>query len=96
MDVVAKIVLKAEYRQYFDAGLKELLPNTLAEPGCERFEVYLDDEAPNTFWLVERWRSKEDLDEHYAQPYVRAMFENYDTWLAAPLEVMKLSSFNAS
>jgi quinol monooxygenase YgiN len=93
MDVIAKVVLKDKFRPKFEQKLAELLPLTLAEEGCERFEAYRDVDNSHAFWLVETWRSQGALDHHYAQPYVRALIDNYDTWLAEPLTVVKLTPF---
>ena len=33
-------------------------------PGCERFEVYQSQNAPESFFLIEQWASQQDLDQH--------------------------------
>ncbi len=93
MDVIAKIVLKKKYKDVFDEGMEALVRATLEEPGCLRFEVYEDRDEECVYWLVERWRNHADLEDHYAQPYVRALIDNYDEWLEEPLSVTKLSEF---
>jgi len=93
MDVIAKIVLKKQYRDVFDKGMTTLIEATLEEAGCLRFEVYEDRDQESVYWLVERWRSQTDLEDHYAQSYVRALIDNYDEWLEEPLSVSKLSEF---
>ncbi|MEM9619444.1 MAG: antibiotic biosynthesis monooxygenase family protein [Pseudomonadota bacterium] len=95
MDVIAKIVLKPEFQPEFESRLRALTPLTLTEDGCVRFEVYKDRDTNNVFWLIERWRSETDLESHYAQPYVRALIDHYDEWLAEPLTVVKLSPFQS-
>lgn len=95
MDVIAKIVLKKQYKDVFDKGMTALIEATLEEPGCQRFEVYEDRDQECVYWLVERWRSQTDLEDHYAQPYVRALIDNYDEWLEEPLSVAKLSGYQS-
>lgn len=93
MDVIAKIVLKPEFQPEFENRLRVLMPLTLAEDGCLRFEAYRDQDMRNVFWLVEEWRSEADLENHYKQAYVRALIDHYDEWLQEPLTVTKLSPF---
>ena len=44
--------------------LKALAYASLAEPGCERFEVYHSETEPMVFMLIERWESPQTLAAH--------------------------------
>lgn len=51
----------------------EVLGATRAEAGCLDFTVHRDQTNPDLLVALERWGSREALDEHVAQPYVRQL-----------------------
>ena len=77
--------------------IRELLAEqrrlSLAEPGCERFEVYHSTVDPQTFLLVERWASQAHLDAHrlataYTTVYQPKVLPKVDR-LAHPCELVE-------
>ncbi len=46
---------------------------THEESGCLLYALHRDNADPHHFVLVERWRSQEDLDAHFATPHVAAL-----------------------
>ncbi len=44
--------------------LSEQARRSSEEPGCVRFEVYQSQAEPRQFFLVEQWKTQEDLDMH--------------------------------
>ncbi len=67
-------------------AIKEVAGETHAEEGCITYAVHQGAHDPNTLVLVERWRSQEDLDAHFRQPYVMALGEQ-PSLLAEPPEI---------
>ena len=52
-----------------------------AEPDNIRFDLYVQDDDPNRFVLIEEWPSQEALQHHAQQDYLLALreaFENPD------------------
>ena len=94
MDIIAKIQVKPAHVDEFENGMRALLTPTQSEPGCLRFDFYSQRDETGVFWIIESWRDEEALKAHYEQPYVKAVMDNYPTWLAAPLEVIHLESFS--
>ena len=88
----ATIRPKAEYFQQAREALDSIVPRTLEEPGCHVFSAFVGQQEPNTLHLFECFENEAALQEHYATPYTAEVFEQYRTWLAAPVEVRKLSS----
>ncbi len=88
----ATIRPKPEYFDQAREALDSIVPPTLEEPGCHVFSAFVAQEEPNTLHLFECFENEAALQDHYATPYTAAMFEKYRTWLAAPVEVKKLSS----
>lgn len=54
-------------------AIKSVAAETHAEEGCITYAVHQGAHDPNTLVLVERWRSQEDLDAHFREPYVAAL-----------------------
>lgn len=46
--------------------LAETARRSVAEPGCERFEIYHSEADARVFLLVERWQDQAALDAHRA------------------------------
>ena len=51
-----------EFAKAFAANL----PKVQKEPGCEEYTLFRNVEDPDSFILMERWRSQADLDIHGA------------------------------
>jgi quinol monooxygenase YgiN len=54
------------------------------EEGCLTYALHRDRSNPDRFVLVERWRSQEDLDAHFAQPHMNAIAGLADSIAGAP------------
>lgn len=91
--VIARLRVKQEHRSVFEDALAVLLPKTHDESGCLFFEAYREPKTEGVYWLAERWRDRDALEAHYAQPYVRAMFDHYDDWLLSPPEIFEVEPF---
>ena len=50
--------IKPERADEFKALLKSLLPDTRAFAGCQRVDVYQDQDNPGDIQLIEDWESK--------------------------------------
>ncbi len=53
-----------------DAGAQ-----THEEEGCLAYALHRSPADPTQLALVERWRSQEDLNEHFTKPYIQALGE---------------------
>lgn len=89
INIVAKITPKAALFDDCKGRLQGILAATRAEPGCNRFELFASKEQRCLF-LVEQFESQAALDDHYAQPYTKAVFAFYENALAEPVEVEKV------
>lgn len=61
--------------------------NTRKEEACEKYELQqsLDDET--VFIFHEIWKSKEGLDAHNQQPYIKEFVEKVPELLEKPAEI---------
>lgn len=87
--ILATITPRPEQFSATRTALLELVPLTLAEPGCHRFELCEDIESSILF-LYEEFANAQALEWHAAQPYTRAVFAGYKQWLRHPVEIRKI------
>lgn len=88
--VFAKITPKPEYFNDARDALKSVLLATRAEPGCRSFAFHQATPADGSLYLYEVWANEAALSAHYAQPYIRAVFESYKQWLVEDVEIKRL------
>ena len=79
--VVATTKVKSEGREAYMAGAKDCIAATQQEQGCIYYDSHASINDPNTFVVVERWASREDLNAHGRSAHMK-------TWraLSAPLK----------
>jgi quinol monooxygenase YgiN len=94
---VSEVVVVAVMRAYdgneaeVEQGLREVAALTHGEEGCLLYAVHSAVDDRRRIVLVERWRSRADLDEHFTQPYVAALGEKAHL-LAEPAQVFFLEA----
>ncbi len=62
-------------KELIDA-LTSLIEPTKAEAGCLQYDLVQDTKDPNFLIMVEKFSSKQALDEHVAQPYISHFVDN--------------------
>jgi len=73
-------------------ALHDLIPPTLAEPGCHLFSAFRNREDPSVVHLYEAFDDEDALERHYAAGYTQAVFHQYQKWLSAPVEIVRLQA----
>lgn len=58
--------------------MAELVPPTLAEPGCQRYELYRDNGDDAVWIFFEQWSSAAELEAHTQSAHFRAFLEVAD------------------
>jgi len=48
---------------------------TVQEEGCLKYALHRESTDPDSFVLVEQWRSQADLDDHLQKPHITALVE---------------------
>jgi len=91
LNLVARITPKPECLDLAREALLEIIDRTLAEPGCHIFRLHDGTgEGEGSLFLYEEFDDEAALQAHYDEAYTKAVFEKYQTWLAKPVEVIKL------
>lgn len=95
-EVIVTAVFKAKqgHEDVVVGALKEAAAQTHAEEGCILYALHQGAEDPCQIVLVERWRAREDLDEHLTKPYIQALGEQVEL-LAEPPQVFFLDALPA-
>lgn len=73
--LTAVIKAKEEYREGVAAVLQNMVQQTRKEQECEVYILHQGLEDPNLFTFYEIWKSREGLDAHNEQPYIKAFGE---------------------
>lgn len=68
--VVATFVAKPGRSGEIERFGKEVVQPSHEEDGCVKYALHRSTADPETFVLVEKWRSQEDLDAHFQQPHM--------------------------
>jgi quinol monooxygenase YgiN len=64
--------------------LSELVTKSQRDSGCIAYALHRGIDDPLSYAMVERWRSRGDLDAHLSQPHVAAVAEALDLLAEAP------------
>lgn len=76
--LTAVIKSKAAHRDEIRETLRTMVTESRKETACLQYDLYQDDNDPNVFVFQEIWESREGLDAHNAQPYIRAFGASMD------------------
>lgn len=85
--VLVRIKAKKGLEERVKQGLLALLNPTRSEKGCINYDLHQSAEDKSLFMLYENWKSKKDLDEHLAMPYMKSHMEKASEILAGPSEI---------
>ncbi len=65
-----------------------LLPLSRAEAGCIRYDFLQDPFDARRFFFFELWKSRSDLEQHFAKPYFKAFAEKLPTLIEGEAEIV--------
>lgn len=85
--VVAFVKAKPGAEQQVAAAMKACVAPTLKEEANLSYVPQQDQDDPQTFVFVERWASRESLNEHMETPHFKALIASIQDLLAAPVAV---------
>lgn len=69
------------------AAFERLVTATLAEPGCELYDLVENPQEPGTWLMLEKWSSREAWDAHMGTEHVIAHNAGADAFLVGPAEL---------
>ncbi len=71
-----------------DGVLAGLVAPTHAEAGCILYAMHRGVDDPARFAFVERWESRQNLDDHLASPHIAALLERVDELFAEAPDIV--------
>lgn len=69
LTVMAQFSVKADKINDFLTQCQELIKHTRQETGCVSYELQQNSEQANHYVFIEQWKSKADLEQHFATPH---------------------------
>lgn len=63
-----------------------LAERSLAEPGCQLYDVHQDLDAPERIWLYEKWAGPTELEQHDQTTHVAKFVADLPTLARLPFE----------
>lgn len=84
--VVATMKAKPGKETEVEQALRGLVAPTHAEPGCLRYALHRAFDDPTRLVLIERWKTREDLDKHFTSPHMQQLPDPTE-YLAEPPQV---------
>ena len=89
--LTVSITANPEGRDRLLAILRGDVEGSRKEPGNTRFDLYVQDDDPNRFVLIEEWPNQEAFDHHIQQDYLLKLREAFaDPALCAGRDVWRL------
>lgn len=88
LTAVARVKARPGREAELERELRAIVAPTHKEPGCLRYALHRSMEDRAVFVVVERWASKQALDQHFAAPYIQAFLKKVPELMAAPPEII--------
>ena len=76
--IAVELIVDPDHAEEFRRRIVEHATNSLAEPGCVRFDVAEDSEQKGRFLIWENYVDFEAVDAHRSQPYLAEFRESAD------------------
>lgn len=84
---IAKFIAKDGEVEQLIENLHALIPYTLQEGGCIRYELNQCIENPNRITFIEKWYNKETFDAHNGSSYIQEFFNEGNPYHVKEFEV---------
>ncbi len=86
--LTAIIKAKSEYREEVAGVLQNMVLQTRKEEASELYSLHQGIDDKDLFTFYEIWKSKEGLDAHNQQPYIKAFGELGEKLQEAPVVLL--------
>jgi quinol monooxygenase YgiN len=87
LTVLARVRAKTGLEAEVFRMISDLIAPTRAEEGCINYVLHRSQDDPALFFLYENWRSRKDLDDHLATPYLQNFLGKVPDLLAEPVDL---------
>jgi quinol monooxygenase YgiN len=83
---VVDFPVRPEHLDACEAALLDIVPDTLAEPGCVLFAPVRSEDPSAGLKLIEAFGSEDAVSHHMKQPYTKAFLEKANGWFDGPIK----------
>ncbi|ANF59059.1 putative quinol monooxygenase [Halotalea alkalilenta] len=73
--VITTIVAKPGYEQEVEEALREVVPPSRIDDGCEFYALNRDFKRPSAFYILEQWRDQEAISRREEQSHFKRLIE---------------------
>ena len=87
LTVMARAKAKPGREAELEQAMRAVVTPTHQEAGCLRYTVHRSVIDPSEFATIERWISKEAVDQHFATPHVQALLKKVPDLLMQPPDI---------
>jgi quinol monooxygenase YgiN len=87
LTVIAKAKAKPGREADLERAMRAVVDPSHEEQGCVRYTLHRSLDDPATFVTVERWASKDAMDQHFAAPHTQALLKQVPDLLAEPPDI---------
>ena len=87
--IVAHIVAREGEETRVQAELEKLIEPTRAEPGCRKYELFVNKEKPGDFVFMEEYASDAAFQAHMDSKHVAAAIADGVPLLSAPPDIRR-------
>ena len=92
--LVVTMKIKPEFKEAFMEAIRgDAVGSVRDEPGCYRFDVFKDEEDPNTIYLNEVYKDKAALETHTTMPHYIKWRDTVKDWYAEKPRVARCGNF---
>jgi quinol monooxygenase YgiN len=82
------------HKEQFKNALLDDMDGARRETGNLSMELFHSKEAPDTFYFYERWKNKEDLNDHLTRDYTKHVFDIAAAALKIPMNIKYLEDLS--
>ncbi|MBI3805481.1 MAG: antibiotic biosynthesis monooxygenase [Nitrospirae bacterium] len=92
------VIVQAKAKPGKEAALEKawraIIAPTYNEPGCLRYLLHRAVEDPALFISIERWASKEAIDQHMATPHIQSLLKQVPDLVAGVPQIQIFESLS--
>lgn len=85
--LIAVISPRADRIDEARSAFARLVQSTLAEPGCEVYDLVTSPDDPTTWLMLEKWSTREAWEAHMRTSHVIAHNAEAESFLTCPAEL---------
>lgn len=85
--VTVRVKAKPGKEAELEKAWRAIIGPTHNESGCLKYVLHRAVDDPGFLMSIERWTSKEAIDQHMAAPYVQALLSRVPELVAGPPEI---------